>query len=215
MKLSKREKTMLIVLAVFVAVTAVWMLALEPLLLGLDAKRAQYSDLQVQQAEMKSALTRADEAGSQLEEQQKLADSNYDEFYSTLNSYTIDTIVNGLLNDNALEVESLSISPYESVSDAELFGLPEETDTGSAATESDAAPENGYLLRSTVRLQAGGAYEDILSFIDAMNDKSFCLRVSELSVSYSTDANKYDYEARLVCTIYIYGIEKPAGSDLA
>ncbi len=204
MKLTKRERVLLTVLAAVVGLSALWFFVAQPVLLDLDAKRAQYSDLEVQMVQMQNAAAMTDAAEGEFEKQQEQAQGNYDDFYATLNSYTIDDIINGLLADSALEVESLSISPYESVSDAELFGVSDEE-----GTEAD----TGCLLRSTVRLQAGGAYEDILRFVDGMNAKSFCLRVSELSVTMSGGAYKYDYEARLVCTVYIYGIEEPDGLE--
>lgn len=209
MKLTKRETTMLTVLAILAVAALVFTLVLQPLQSGLNRKKALRDELELQQVQMQALLESSGMEDTYAEQKQKAAE-NYDSFYAVLNSYTIDNILSVLMDEHGISVLSMDITPYEQT-------VWESTQNRSAQTnanqpiqnDEDAAkaqPEN-ILLKSTVRLEAGGSYEDIMRFLNAMNDKSFCLRVRDMNVQFATDRNLLQYETSFSCNIDIYGIE--------
>lgn len=201
MKLSKNEKTLLGVLAVVAALAVIWLLAVQPAVNAIDTKKETLAELQSEQASMQAAIAGASQTEADRSAAAAEAEQNYEEFYATLNSYTIDDIMRGLLADNGLDVRRLIIGDYEKITDAELL-------SGESAAQTDES--DGYLLRCTVQLEAAGSYQHIMDFLTAMNAKSDCLRVRELQLTFASDRNVYGAEAVLNCSVDIYGIERPS-----
>lgn len=207
MKLTKSETTLLGILAALVLIVGSYYLLLAPLQTSIDSKKAQYAQLELQQINMQALLQNPNMQGL-YEAQRDVATDHYDSFYSTLNAYTIDNILSGLMDDYAIDVLKLKISPYEPA-DWQTIGdeLPEDT----APEQTAEGEEENILLKSTVEIQAGGTYNSTMSFIDAMNAKSFCLQVRDMQIAYRTEQNLIETEVQFSCFVDIYGIEVPEG----
>lgn len=204
MKLSKQEITLLGVLAALVVIVGGYYLLLLPVQTDVDSKTAEYTQLELDQINMQTILGNGG-LDTIYSEQKETAKDNYDSFYSTLNAYTIDNIISALMDDYAIDVTKLKILPYEPV-EWETVGseLPESENAG--------AEENkNILLKSTVQIEAGGDYKNVMSFIDSMNAKSFCLRVHDMKIIFRTEQNLIEKETQFSCVVDIYGIETPEG----
>lgn len=209
MKLTKSETTLLGILAALVLIVGSYYLLLAPLQTSMDSKKAQVTQLELQQINMQALLNNPNMEGL-YKSQKDLALGNYDSFYSTLNAYTIDNILSGLMDDYAINVLKLKISPYEPA-EWQTVGdeLPE--DTAPEQTEEGENQEENILLKSTVEIEAGGNYSSVMSFLDAMNAKSFCLQVRDMQIVYRTETNLIETEVQFSCVVDIYGIEAPDG----
>lgn len=206
MNLSKREKILLMVLAFLLVLVGLFMFVIDPLYKSIDDKRTELSTLDAQKIEIDGIKnnTTLEQAYRDAIENAK---NNYDSFYSTLNSYTIDKIINGLMEEYGLHVQTMQISPYATASQQKILG---EDQSGSQAS-GDTEQEN-LLMLSTVDLVTTGSYQHIKEFVDALNQKSFCLQVGNLQIDFGVE-NQYNDEARLSASIYIFGIALP-DSDL-
>lgn len=120
------------------------------------------------------------------------AQKNYDYFYAVLNGYSIDEIINSIASEKNLSITSLNIGDYE--------------DASADFTET-VEGELSVLVKSTVNLTVLGSYEDILDFLDAMNQKSTCLRMNLISITENTDDATGEKGMSAAFRIYLYGID--------
>lgn len=199
MTLTKREKLLLqimVCLAVFSLILVFLVLPQMEEKVSLNAQKdeltAELDKKEVLLADQ-TLQTRYDEAFTKAQE-------NYDYFYDVLNTYTIDEILNSLIQEYGISVASLNISDYE--------------DANADFEELDDS-ELKVLVKSTVNLTVTGDYQQILKFVGAMNDKSPCLNVDTISIVPNTDSvNENDMTAAF--RIYIYGINvKTEGLNIA
>lgn len=190
MTLTKREK---ILLQVMVCLGA-FSLILVFLVLPQMEKRVSLS-VSTQQLEQeyqeKEALLSNEELDTQYDTELAKAKENYNYFYSVLNSYSIDEIINSLIQQYELSVYSLNIGDYEDAS-YDFTRLEEE--------------KLKILVKSTVNLTVSGEYSKILAFIAALNEKSPCLSVDTVSMAQNTDSASGTESMTASFRIYIYGI---------
>ena len=165
----------------------------------LPEEQQRLQEVSAERAEMEEIL-RDGKLAKQYRQAAREAEDNYGSFHSILNSYTIDNILNGLMEEHGLHVQNLQISPYRTVREAEI--LPE------AAGSQEEGEEESLLMLSEVNLLATGGYEDAKAFVDALNEKSFCLRVEHLQIDFNSE-NDYGDEARVSATVRIYGVRMP------
>lgn len=191
MTLKKSEKILLEILILFAAFAVILVFLVMPEAQNKIEAQSLNESLEAEYSE-KQQLLKDPELDNRYEEQKAIAQENYDYFYSVLNGYSIDEIVNGIAVDNQLAVTSLTIGDYENAS-------------GDFAAVTGESLE--VLVKSIVDVTVIGSYEDILAFMDDMNAKSTCLRMSLISISENHD-NATDTEEMLgVFRIYIYGID--------
>lgn len=191
MTLKKSEKILLEILILFAAFAVILVFLVMPEAENKIEAQSLNESLEIEYLE-KQQLLKDPELDARYEAQKAIAQENYDYFYSVLNGYSIDEIVNGIAVDNQLAVTSLTIGDYENASGDFAAITGESLDV---------------LVKSIVDVTVLGSYEDILAFMDDMNAKSTCLRMSLISISEYQD-NATDTEEMVgVFRIYIYGID--------
>lgn len=198
MTLTKREKVLLqivVCLAFFSLILVVFFLP----------EMEQKVKLTAQEEEIKADYDRKNELlgdetlEMRYEEALLKAQENYDYFYSVLNSYTIDEILNSLIKEHGLQVSVLSIGDYEEA-DSDFEELDD--------------TQLKVLVKSTANVSVSGSYEQILKFIGAMNEKSPCLKVDTVSIVPNTESVVPGYMTGTF-RIYVYGINsKTEGLDI-
>lgn len=191
MTLKKSEKILLEILILFAAFAVILVFLVMPEAENKIEAQSLNESLEIEYLE-KQQLLKDPELDARYEAQKAIAQENYDYFYSVLNGYSIDEIVNGIAVDNQLAVTSLTIGDYENASGDFAAITGESLDV---------------LVKSIVDVTVLGSYEDILAFMDDMNAKSTCLRMSLISISENQD-NATDTEEMVgVFRVYIYGID--------
>lgn len=188
MTLTKREKRLLFLLAVVIVAVCIFRFGMMPLHEKLLEEQQRLQEVSAERAEMEEIL-RDGKLAKQYRQAAREAEDNYGSFHSILNSYTIDNILNGLMEEHGLHVQNLQISPYRTVREAEI--LPE------AAGSQEEGEEESLLMLSEVNLLATGGYEDAKAFVDALNEKSFCLRVEHLQIDFNSENDYGRRGARL------------------
>lgn len=191
MNLKKKEKIALQVLLLTAVFAVIFSLLLIP---AMEEKALAAADLDLARLELEEkqelmADTGLDERHKEAMEE---AEKNYNYFYSVLNSYTIDTIINTLVQKHDMSISMLNIGEYEDAT-YDFPKLEEE--------------ELKVLVKSTVNLTVSGNYTNIIRFMDALNQKSTGLRMDLLSIYENT----MDATGRQGMTasfrIYIYGVD--------
>lgn len=201
MTLTKREKKLLHIFATFLLFGIILSFLYLPEKQRQLELKEEMNRLETENEKVQSLLADTLLEG-RLEREQMLAEKNYDYFYSQLNSYTIDTIVNNLLQKNDLYVSTLQISPYEDA----VYDFPLAAEEG---TEEDGgqAAEESVLVKSTINVSVAGKYENMLQFMADLNDKSTCLRIDLVSVEENNLIAEETGSATGIFRIYIYGVK--------
>ena len=187
---SKREKLLLeIVLLVgtFALILVFLVMPAQEEKIALEVEQ-ESTELELQE---KERLLMNDTLESSYQDALTEAKENYDYFYAVLNSYTIDEILNTLIKEHGINVVSMNISEYEDAA----YDFPE------------TAEELDVLVKSIVNLTVTGEYQNILSFMDAMNAKSTCLRMDMVNISENTQDATGTEGMIANFRIYIYGID--------
>lgn len=201
MVLTKREKILLMVLGCLL------LFALE-LSLFISPSATAYLESDVELQELESELTKVEatlqypELEQRLRAEKERAQENYQYFYSVLNSYTIDGIVNNLLQQEQLKIINLEITPYE---DAYYDFAPLGSDVEGG--EEEVMEPDHVLVKSVVSMNIQGEYNNILHFIDELNKTSTCLRVSNMSIAKNDLGIEEETGISAYLTIFIYGID--------
>lgn len=202
--MKKREKILLQILIVVVLLAVVWFFFLNPALTQNAKLRNEEEQARLRRTNMEQLIQ---ETGleKRIEVAEKLSEENYQFFYSVLNTYTIDEIINSLAKSNGLAVQSILIGDYEEAETdfPEVSGITEAGD-GTAVTKDN----NARLLKCRADISVSGSYLNILNYIDGLNAKSICLSINNLSISTNDrDATgQYSHNAKI--GISIYGVNK-------
>lgn len=189
LKLNVRERQFLILFGIIAAITLGYICIVVPLVQRSQEKTTYLETLQAQKAEMDAVL-----ANTQVLQEETLileeARANYQSFYTKLNSYNIDYILNEMVAEHELIISSLNIGDYAAVS------VPVEDGN-------QHNPDN-ILLKSNVSISARGSYDAILRFIDALNATTFCLNISQMQIQKSTtDLSSCSF------IVEVYGVDVP------
>lgn len=193
--LTKREKILLTLLAFVVVVVVGTVFIIMPLVNKVFNGRTEHTALEAKKSSIELMLQN-DAAASHLEEQKAIAEENSGQFYSILNTYTIGDVFNTLAAENNLTVKNFHISEYVP---AEVV----ETQTDSNSTDSTTEDQTGILLKATADISVSGSYEDIMRFLDKMNDKSFSLNATSIQLQKPQDGSA---EIEGIFIIDIYGV---------
>ena len=113
--MKKSEKILLQILICVVLLAGVWMFFLNPALEKKEVLREREEAARIQQEQMQALIDNT-ALEDDLNVQQNISKENYEFFYSVLNSYNIDKIVNDLAKENSLYVQSLQIGEYTDAS---------------------------------------------------------------------------------------------------
>lgn len=100
MTLTKREKRLLFLLAVVIVAVCIFRFGMMPLHEKLLEEQQRLQEVSAERAEMEEIL-RDGKLAKQYRQAAREAEDNYGSFHSILNSYTIDNILNGLMEDTA------------------------------------------------------------------------------------------------------------------
>ncbi len=190
MKLKKSEKKLLQFFAtvvMFAVILKVFVLPEAERKVELDAL---YEELDAELFEKQRLMTDVT-LDERYEEADKLAKQNYEYFYAMLNGYSIDEIINGIALKNQLGITNLNIGEYERAADDFVV------ETGQTLE---------VLVRSVINVTVQGGYEDILQFMDEVNEKSQCLRMNLVAVQKNNNDATGMREYTATFRIYLYGI---------
>ena len=191
MTLKKSEKILLQILILFAAFAAILVFLVMP-----EMERKLELDTQAEELELelieKQQLMNNPTLEENYQTQRALAEENANYFYSVLNGYSIDEIVNEVAQEKDLFIKYLSIEPYQDASGDFVATTGQESDV---------------LVKSTINLTVLGNYQNILEYMDALNAKSTCLRMSLVSLSENQNDATGTQEMSGVFNIYIYGID--------
>lgn len=216
--MTRREKILLqICIAIgLIGLSSVYLL--QPSIAERQSSEAALGAMELEELQIKTVLD-AQGVEEALEKQQSLAEQNYEYFYGELNSYTIDGILNQIIEECGLEIQSLNIGDYVKVDAATLVRNQEAESATDDETEDDKTEEEKaeeeFLLGCRVTLNVTGDYDQILSFSDALKKESTCIEVSSINVQ--TNERSVEEARAVVATaeLLIYGIEDtiPEGKD--
>jgi len=143
-----------------------------------------------------------------LESEKVRAEENYEFFYSKLNSYTIDDILNGLAEQNNLDIRSLNISQYSLRDEEEILDKVAEEEGNEEETEEEEQEEKGhYLLGANSSISLIGSYSNVMKFISALNRESDCIVVDSVSITSNHRAATEDTTTNANVSVTIYGID--------
>lgn len=197
MALKKSEKILLQILILLAAFAAILVFLVMP-----ELERKLELDTQAEELELelieKQQLMNNPTLKENYQTQKELAEENANYFYSVLNGYSIDEIVNEVAQEKELFIKSLSIEPYQDASGDFIATTGQESDV---------------LVKSTVNLTVLGNYQNILDFMDALNAKSTCLRMSLVSLSDNQNDATGTQGMTGVFKIFIYGIDVEIAED--
>lgn len=216
--MTKREK---ILLQICIAVGVIGLSVIYLLRPAISEKQRLNEELEAAQLQELQITTILDAPNvpETLKEQKELAEKNYEYFYGKLNSYTIDGIVNELVADCGLDVQSMNIGEYVEVDtttlerEEEPETLAEVVDTltedADAETETDTTttPVNEQLLLGChVTITVEGSYDQLLKFVDELKAESTCIEVTSVSL-YANERNVEDEQAvQASLGLLVYGI---------
>ena len=162
MTLKKSEKILLEILILLAAFAVILMFLVLPEAEKKIELETLSGELEIELLEKQQLMLQKD-LQERYDAAKELARENYDYFYSVLNGYSIDEIVNGIAQEKNLAITSLNIGNYEDASSDFTIETGETLDV---------------LVKSTVNVTVLGGYDDILAFMDALNEKSPCLRIN-------------------------------------
>lgn len=215
--MKKSEKILLQILICVVLLAVVWMFFLKPALEKKEVLREREEAARIEQEQMQALIEKAT-LEDELLVQQNISKENYEFFYSVLNSYNIDKIVNDLAKENSLYVQSLQIGEYTDASSdfvIETEETPEAIDESAEETTSadqvieEKVENQAKLLKSQVSISISGTYDNILAYVKALNAKSICLRIDSISLSENNRDATGNASQNATIGLSLYGINKP------
>lgn len=191
MTITKNEKRILQVVGSIALFVLIFVGIVLPEMQTRETLKVRNEEL-VLEHKQKALLLKDVSVDQQYAEEVEEAKKNYNFFYSALNSYTIDKIINDLLKKYELNVSMLNITEYQDAT-YDFESLEEQ--------------ELKVLVRSTVNINVSGQYQKILSFIEELNNTSPCLLVEMISITNNRSDATGRYEKDAILSIYIYGID--------
>ncbi|MGL5258520.1 MAG: hypothetical protein ACRC7V_00265 [Lachnospiraceae bacterium] len=191
MTITKNEKRILQVVGSIALFVLIFVGIVLPEMQTRETLKVRNEEL-VLEHKQKALLLKDVSVDQQYAEEVEEAKKNYNFFYSALNSYTIDKIINDLLKKYELNVSMLNITEYQDAT-YDFERLEEQ--------------ELKVLVRSTVNINVSGQYQKILSFIEELNNTSPCLLVEMISITNNRSDATGRYEKDAILSIYIYGID--------
>lgn len=232
--MTRREK---ILLQILVAVGLVGMSIIYLLMPAIKDKKAwqkELDTLQLQELQMEAVLLTPNVEES-LQQQKELAAKNYEYFYSQLNSYTVDDILNHLVAESGLEMLGMSIGDYSPVrvdtlyrsqktdenaeadeeerSYAEILKTVEGTQSDTKTSTADAGEQEDFLLGCTVTLNVKGSYRQVLNLVDIFERESTCIEVTKLNLSQNQRIVDVEEPIEATLSLLIYGIRETVKED--
>lgn len=184
--MTKREKMLLQIMVCIGVVGVIAVYILLPQIKKNRSLTSDYDDILFQSEQMASTLAIPGvEKG--LENAKETTEDTWSFFQKGLSSYEIDDFINGLAADNHLDISLLSIGGYKEVSDSELGMEPVMvTVISEDALEGSQEMEDMLLSKATVLVNVEGDYDDVLNFIDDINNRSECICIKNC-ITYKDD----------------------------
>lgn len=219
--MTRREKMLLQILVAVGLVGMSIIYLLMPAIKDKEAWQEELETLQVQELQMEAVL-QAPNVEENLQQQKELAAKNYEYFYSQLNSYTVDDILNHLVAESGLEMLGMSIGDYTSIQVNTLYRGQEtvedaETAEGeqsdAKASTADMEEQEDFLLGCTVNLNVKGSYRQVLNLVDIFERESTCIEVTNLNLSQNQRVIDVDEPIEASLSLLIYGIRETVKED--
>lgn len=159
------------------------------------------------------AVLSVDNVEDNLAKQKQIAEDNYDYFYSKLNTYTIDGIINNIVDSSGVEVLSMNIGGYTDVPSKVLDrkdakDIDEESLAEEDATVADAgSEEENVLLGCGVNLSVKGTYSQIYKLMDSFKKESPCIEIISTGLTFD-GRNVKDDVTYVTMSLMIYGVNE-------
>ncbi len=211
--MTRREKMLLQILVVIGLVGMSIIYLLMPAVRDKKAFQDELEDMQLQELQMRAVLQTPD-VEETLQRQQELAEENYEYFYSKLNSYTVDSILNNLVAESGLEMIGMSIGNYSPIQVDTLYRGQTETAGEMAADGQTADGQEEFLLGCSVNLTVAGSYRQILELTDVLKQESTCIEVTTLNLTQEQRIVDVEEPVEASLSLLIYGISKTVGEDV-
>lgn len=201
--MTNREKVLLQICIVIGLVGVCFVYVLMP---SMKKSEKLVAELETAEAEEIRIMSTVQLTGleERLDSEKERAETNYEFFYSKLNSYTIDDILNGLAEQNNLDIRSLNISQYSLRDEKEILDKVAK-DEEEAEEEKEATGH--YLLGAQSSLSLIGSYSNVMKFISALNQESDCIVVNSVSITSNQRAATEDTTTNANISVTIYGID--------
>ncbi len=195
--MTRREK---ILLQICIAIALVGLTGIYLLKPSIEERREREAQLEMAQLTEVQIRTVLDAPGVEetYEKQKKLAHQNYQYFYDELNTYTIDGILNNLIEKSELGVDSINIGAYVEIAPDTLM-----RDT---TPEGNALEMDNLLLGCNVSLTVTGTYENILKLIDSLETESTCIEVTAVNLYQNERSVEHEGEIQASLGLLVYGI---------
>lgn len=177
--MTKREKMLL---QIMICIGVVGVLAVYVLLPQIKKNRALNEDFEEVsfQADEMAEMLALPGVEDGLEAAEATTENTWSFFQKGLSSYEIDDFINNLAEKNDLEIVLLSIGSYKEVSDTELGMEPAmATVISEDALAGSHEVEDMLLSKVTVIVKVEGDYQDVLKFIDNINERSECIIIKD------------------------------------
>ena len=219
--MTRREKMLLQILVAIGLVGMSIIYLLMPAIKDKEAWQEELETLQVQELQMEAVL-QAPNVEENLQQQKQLAAKNYEYFYSQLNSYTVDDILNHLVAESGLEMLGMSIGDYTSIQVDTLYrGQETVKDTETAegeqsdakASAADMGEQEDFLLGCAVNLNVKGSYRQVLNLMDIFERESTCIEVTSLNLSQNQRVMDVEEPIEASLSLLIYGIRETVKED--
>ncbi|MCR4651115.1 MAG: hypothetical protein K5662_05115 [Lachnospiraceae bacterium] len=194
--MSKREKLLLqlCISIALVGLSSIYLLM--PVIKNNRAAVEEQEMIETQMLEMKAILDAPgiDEA---LEGEKDRARTNYEYFYSKLNSYSLDENINGIITDTGVDVVSMKIGDYKTIP---LSNLKRNSE------DADIILDGDFLLGCDVSITATGEYDKILNLISRLKAESNCVDITSLNLTRDERVTEGKNPVTATIGIIIYGI---------
>lgn len=204
--MTRREKILLQICIAIGVIGLCIIYLLRPAIRERERYQEELEALQFEELKIMAVLD-AQDVETTLAGQKKLAEENYQYFYSRLNTYTIDGILNHLTEECGLAVESMNIGDYIEINADTLSRSQDEPSQENLLQSGEqAAQETRLLLGCNVSLTVSGSYEQILTFMEALAEESTCIEVVSLSMYVNERSVSQEQAIEASLGLLMYGI---------
>ena len=203
--MSKREKMLLQILICIGVVGVLTVYLLLPAFKKYKQLNSNLDMVNLQKDDMDIVLA-ADGINESYAEAVENAEKAHNFFDIKLNSFTADSMINEMLDNNKLVIRNLQIGKYQEIPDITLGIVPKsnEEDSDENSDDEDSDSEEDFLEDGDneptlemlecmeISISLEGAYKDMCNFMDDFNETSNCVEIIEMSYSKDASYNPYD-----------------------
>lgn len=206
MKISNRDKKLLVYLLAICIVAATYFFVASPLLEKQEALTNEITNLQIQVNHCTEIYNNRENYQTRTAEAQREYNEIANKFFGGLDQENVIMMVKGLEESTGTWISRISFSEVEMMtgSDGEMTEVSDEVATDIENSSDDVALTG---LRQDLNIDYSAKYEDFKKFVEYVQNYDKRLYISSMSASYVADANKVT--GSIVLSQYaINGIDK-------